>query len=254
MPIIPLYEKEWLEEKRNYPVAKANALVRKARYSLTAQQQKIILYLISQIKPEDEDLKIYKFDMVDFAKLCGIQCHGENYKNFKESLKALADNSFWIETPKKDMLIRWLERLEIDKYETTVSLRLDDRLKPYLLKMKENFTVFNFGSTLLMNSKHSIRLFEILMSYKSLGMVEFTLDELKETLECGEYAEYKNFRRFVIEKALNEINALTEITVEYKPIKHGRSVYSLLFIITEKSSSDVIRLRLEREAMLNDGK
>lgn len=254
MPIIPLYEKEWLEEKRNYPVAKANALVRKARYSLTTQQQKIILYLISQIKPQDEDLKIYKFDMEDFAKLCGIQCHGENYKNFKESLKALADKSFWIETPKKDMLVRWCERLEIDKYETTVSLRLDDRLKPYLLQLKDNFTTYNFGSTLLMKSKHSIRLLEIFASYKSLGMVEFTLDELKETLECGEYAEYKNFRRFVIDKALEEINKYSEITVEYKPIKHGRSVYSLLFIITEKDSSDILRLRLEREAMLNDGR
>lgn len=254
MPIIPLYEKEWLEEKRNYPVAKANELVRKARYSLTAQQQKIILYLISQIKPEDDDLKIYRFDMVDFAKLCGIKCHGENYKNFKESLKGLADKSFWLETPRKDMLIRWLERLEIDKYETTVSLRLDDRLKPYLVKLKDNFTMYNFGSTLLMNSKHSIRLFEIFMSYKSVGIVEFTLDELKETLECGEYGEYKDFRRYVIDKVLKEINELTEINVSYKPIKHGRSVYSLLFTITEKTKYEIIRLRLEREAMLNDGK
>lgn len=254
MPIIPLYEKEWLEEKRNYPVVKANALVRKARYSLTAQQQKIILYLISQIKQTDDDLKIYKFDMKDFATLCGIDCNGKNYLNFKESLKALADKSFWIETPRKDMLVRWLERLEIDKYETTVSLRLDDRLKPYLLTLQENFTIFNFGSTLLMKSKHSIRLLEIFASYKSLGIVEFTIDELKETLECGEYTEYKDFRRYVIDKALEEINKYSEITVEYKPIKHGRSVYSLLFTITEKSNNEILRLRLEREAMLNDGK
>lgn len=254
MPIIPLYEKEWLEEKRNYPVVKANALVRKARYSLTAQQQKIILYLISEIKQTDEDLKIYKFNMKEFAKLCGIDYNGKNYLNFKESLKALADNSFWIETPKKDMLIRWFDRLEIDKYETTVSLRFDDRLKPYLLTLQENFTIFNFGSILLMNSKHSIRLLEIFASYKSLGMVEFTLEELKETLECGDYKEYKDFRRYVIDKALKEINELSEINVEYKPIKQGRSVYSLLFIITEKSNSEIIRLRLERESRLNDGK
>lgn len=254
MAIIPLYEKEWLEEKRNYPVAKANELIRKARYSLTAQQQKIILYIISQIKPADEDLKIYHFDMKDFCKLCGIQAHGENYKNFKDSLKALADNSFWIREDGKDKLFRWFERLEIDTYETTISLRLDDRLKPYLLRLKDNFTIYNYGSTLLMNSKHSIRLFEIFMSYRSLGVVEFTLDELKETLECGEYAEYKNFRRFVIEKALKEINELSEITVEYKPVKQGRSVVALVFTITTKDSSNILRQRLEREAMLNDGK
>lgn len=253
MPIVPLYEKEWLEEKRNYPVAKANALIRKARYNLTAQQQKIILYLISQIKPTDDDLKIYKFDMEDFARLCGIQCHGENYQNFKESLRTLADKSFWIETPNKDLLIRWFERLEIDKYETTISLRLDDRLKPYLLQLRENFTVYNLGSTLLMNSKHSIRLFEIFMSYRSLGIVQFTIDELKDTLDCGSYTEYKDLRRYVIDKALKEINELTEITVSYQPIKKGRSVHALVFTIETKENSEIIRQRLEREVRLNGG-
>lgn len=254
MPIIPLYEKEWLEEKRNYPVAKANALVREARYSLSTQQQKIVLYLISQIKPEDEDFKQYKFDMKDFARLCGIQCHGENYQNFKDSLKALHDNSFWLIEGNKHRLLTWLQDIEIDTYETTVSLRLDSRLKPYLLKLKDSFTIFNFGSTLMMRSKHSIRLLEIFASYRSLGMITFTIEELKETLECGEYTEYKDFRRYVIDKALEEINKYSEITVEYKPIKHGRSVYALLFTITEKSKSDILRQRLEREAMLNDGK
>lgn len=254
MPIIPLYEKEWLEEKRNYPVAKANELIRKARYSLTAQQQKIILYIISQIKPADEDFKQYRFDMKDFARLCGIQENGKNYENFKESLKALHDNSFWLVEGNKHRLISWLESVEIDTYETTVSLRLDERLKPYLLRLKDNFTVYNYGSTLLMNSKHSIRLFEIFMSYRSLGVVEFSIDELKETLECGEYAEYKDFRRYVIDKALKEINELSEITVEYKPVKQGRSVVALVFTITTKDSSNILRQRLEREAMLNDGK
>ena len=52
-------EDELLEEERNQLVVKHNALIQKTRYSLNTQQQKIILYLISKIKPDDDELKEY---------------------------------------------------------------------------------------------------------------------------------------------------------------------------------------------------
>ena len=41
---------------RNGVVRKANALIQKSRFSLTTQQQKVILYLISRISPQDKDM------------------------------------------------------------------------------------------------------------------------------------------------------------------------------------------------------
>ena len=38
---------------RNQYVVKANDLIRKTRYNLTTQQQKIVLFAISKIKPTD---------------------------------------------------------------------------------------------------------------------------------------------------------------------------------------------------------
>ena len=47
------------EELREYYVVKANDLIRKGRYNLTTQQQKIVLFAISKIRKNDEE----KFSM-----------------------------------------------------------------------------------------------------------------------------------------------------------------------------------------------
>ena len=50
------------------------------------------------------------------------------------------------------------------------------------------------------------------------------------------YNRFPDFRRFVLEKAQSEINELTDITIEFDPIKTGRKVTSIKFIIEEKYS------------------
>lgn len=48
------------------------------------------------------------------------------------------------------------------------------------------------------------------------------------------YVNYKDFRVKVLEKAQTEINELTDINIEFEPIKTGRKVTSIKFIIEEK--------------------
>ena len=62
---------EKLGKERSFVVAKDNRLITKSRYSLTLQQQKILLYLISRIKPTDEVGTVYELPISDFIKVCG---------------------------------------------------------------------------------------------------------------------------------------------------------------------------------------
>lgn len=47
-------EDEMMDSRQMF-VVKANALIQKSRFSLSLQQQKIVLYLISKIQPNDEE-------------------------------------------------------------------------------------------------------------------------------------------------------------------------------------------------------
>ena len=154
-------------EKRYQHITKANDLIQKSRYSLTVQQQKIILYLISQINPFATEFKKIKFNIQEFCKVCGIDCEsGKNYSALKEHMKKISDKSCWIRLPNgKQTLLRWIEKPYIDENNGTIEIIFDNDMKPYLLQLKENFTKLELYYLLLFKSKYTIRLFELLESY-----------------------------------------------------------------------------------------
>jgi len=118
-------------------------------------------------------------------------------------------------------------------------VKLDDLLKPYLLGLKKNFTQFEFMYTLAMKSKYGIRLYEILRSYEFRHEIEFGVEELKAMLlDAAKYVAFKDFRVNVIDVAVNEINNLSDINVEYEAVKWGRSYSRIKFTIYQKQDLD----------------
>ena len=80
MKVIPKKAAHYYKNPDRYnTVIKSNKLIQQSRFSLTTQQQKIILFIISQIMPYDEDFKLYEFKVTEFCKLCGIAAQGDMY-------------------------------------------------------------------------------------------------------------------------------------------------------------------------------
>ncbi len=48
------------------------------------------------------------------------------------------------------------------------------------------------------------------------------------------YRDLRNLKRRVLKNAMEEINAVTDISIEYMPIKQGRSVTGFKFAVKEK--------------------
>lgn len=202
------------------------------------QEQKIILYLISKIKPEDSDLQEYTFDIKDFCKTCGIDyTNGKNYQDLKQTIQNLHDKSIWVKVDEKtEVLFSWISSAAIIKDDGIVKISLNERMKPYLLLLREKFTQYELIYTLGMKSQYSIRIYELLKSYENMHGKTFKIDELKKTLMC-EKESYKNFNNFkvkVLDIAIREINTLTDISVEYETVKEGKKVIQIEFIIKSK--------------------
>lgn len=233
-------------EKQSKKVIKSNTLIRKTRYSLTTTQQKIIIYITAQIKPQDKEFQKYEFSIKELCNIFGIKEHGENYNHFKKSIKELADVSFWLETEKKDILCRWIDKVEINKEDLTVSIQFDDILKPYLLELQKSFTEYEISNVLVMKSPYSIRLYEILKSYAGLNRFTISVERIKKLLQYESNTEYKYFKRDVLQKAIDEINRFTDLKIELEQIKNGRKVFELVFHISIKKSTDFYKSQAER--------
>jgi plasmid replication initiation protein len=107
-------------------------------------------------------------------------------------------------------------------------------MRPYLLQLKDHFTAYNLYYTLAMQSKYSIRIYELLKSYENLSEWTFDIDTLKVILSAEKYAEYKDFRVKVLDIAMREINDYGDISVTYSAVKTGRKVTKIKFQIKPK--------------------
>jgi len=229
-----------LSDVRNYKVVKSNRLIQKSRFQLSLQEQKIILYLISKIKPTDDTFMTAEFGIAEFCQVSGIhERSGKNYNDVKDAIKTLVDKSVWVTLEDgRQTIMRWIDKPLIDLEAGTMQIKFDDLLKPYLLQLRENFTQFELLYTLAMKSQYSVRLYEILRSYEYIHEIEFSVNELKELLSATCYDRYPDFRRYALDIALREIEAVSDINVSYEVIKEGRKFARLRFTINLKQDLD----------------
>ena len=236
---------------RKQLVVKSNTLIQKTRYQLTLQEQKILLYVISKVKPTDNEFQYYSFEIRDFCDACGISYSGKNFSDLKDAILELYNKGFWFRENGEVITCSWIGKAKIKDGSSTVQIRLDETLKPYLLHIYENYTSYEVSCALVMKSKYSIRMYELLKSYCYVETVSMSIEELREMLQCYEYADYRNFRRNVIEKAIDEINQFTDIRITYETYREGRSIKGFIFTIRRKSSAEEVAVRVRREAALD---
>lgn len=241
-------------QSRDYFVVKHNDIIQKNKYritknsgeSLSLMEQKVLLYIISQIKPEDEELKEQTFNIGEFCRVCGIQDSGNNYPYLKEVITKLKSRVMWLVGDGFETTVSWIDKATIYDRSGKVKIRLDDDLKPYLIMLSRNYTMFPLHSIIKMKTKYGIMLYELLKSISYMGNdVEFSLQELKESLDCLSYENFTNFKKKVLFPAMTDINTYTELKVEADFKKTGRSFTDVIFHLSNLDKSTKLSDREE---------
>lgn len=229
-------EPRTLNDVREYLVVKRNDMIQKSRHKLDLQEQKIILYMISKIKPSDKEFKEQIFSIIEFCRICGLDSDsGGNYAYIKKSLKSLRDRSIWVTLDDgSETTLSWINSVTINKRSGLVRLTIDEKMKPYLLDLQENFTQYSLIYTLAMKSQYSTRLYELLKSYQYKKYVKFDIEDLKRILFAEKYERFPDFKRRVLDTAVNEVNKLGDIWVTYELVKEGRKFSEVRFDIVKK--------------------
>lgn len=242
-------EREQLQTQagREMSVYKRDDMVQKARLNLSAVEQKCVLFAISKIKPTDTAFQEYTFELSHFYALCGYQ--KESYHEVKAILKGLSDKSWWatIDDKGTESLIRWFSTLRTNKKSGKVTVKFHEDMMPFLLElakqaeMGEYYTGYSLQYILPMSSQYSPRLYELLKSYqKNNREWFFNIEELKRILDAQSYDRWPDFRRRILEPAVNEINEYSDLNVAYDTEKEGRKVTRVIFYMAGKGQQALL--------------
>lgn len=241
-------------EERTLEVFKRNDMIQKARFSLNIQEQRTVLYAISKIQPTDTYLKEYTFEIKDFYNVIGWD--KESYTEFKAMLKALSDKSWWITLPTgEESLVRWFTTAKSNKKSGKVTVKFHEDMMPYLVQLAQGtefYTKYQLQYVLPMSSQYSPRLYELLKSYQyNNRQWFFDIDDLKHVLDCKNYTNFSDFKRFALDPAVTEINKYTDLAIFYTQTKSGRKVVKINFFMDRKTESEILRVQLNNQQELD---
>lgn len=223
-------------------VYKSNALI-EASYRLTVYEQRILLGCIAQVRRDEPltDQQLYTVTAQQVADMAGVGLKTA-YRHLKEASERLFDRRVTLhEAPNggggaKVRLTRWVQEVVYQEDQGTVALRFSQPMVPYLSQLTEQFTRYALTDVARMDSAHAIRLYELLCQWRDAGQREVEIGWLREAFQLGDkYPAIKDFKKRVLEPAINQVNELSPMWVKWSQRKTGRRVSHLTFTFGEKA-------------------
>jgi len=217
----------------------------KGKQNTTLQQARFIRLMISQIVKQDTDFQKYTCRIQDFAKFFGI-VPDNMYKDVFTFCSELIKTQVYIGTgnPKKPWkTINWFNCAEYDG-QGGITLCLSEQIRPYVLDLSKWYTQYKLKHIKRMSSFYGIRLYEILKcddnkARDTKNEYTYSVDELREILCCEKKnTRISDFKRKVIEKAVDEINNNTDYIVYVDYIKTGRKITHIKFTLYWNREND----------------
>jgi plasmid replication initiation protein len=227
-------------------VYQGNRLI-EAKYDLTLQEKRLVLFAISKIKIENFQVDPVVFSCRELSDLCGLDSHSF-YSDLKKTTAKLMSRVFVIRNLDKQTYtqLNWVTQSTYHEKEGIVEIKFNNGLAEFLLDLKANFTAIPLAQTLGLSSLYAIRMYELLKQYETIGSRTFELETLRETLgiKKDKIKKYNDFKKDVIEISQRELSLKTDICFDFEEIKRSRRVTSLNFLIHK---NDPNKLKIEHQ-------
>lgn len=133
---------------------------------------------------------------------------------------------------------RWVDKIGYEKGSGYVYVRFSSEVIPLITRLEEQFTSYEIEQVAKLTSGYAIRLYELLIQWRSTGKTPvFELMNFRSQLGVDEtkYKQMSNFKIYVLDIALKQINKYTDITVKYQQQKKGRKIVGFKFLFKVKS-------------------
>jgi len=232
-------------------VTQANPLAL-SRQEMGLLTKRLLVLALSDITRDDHDLEPIRITAWEYAQIFNIR--GKSiYSRIEESARELLEQTVQVKEANGDwVMFQWVSEARYDSGRDSrdklacIELKIHEKLKPYLLQLRRDFSIIPTDQLLSFEGFNSMRLFEVLYTASYGGekpYLHFDVDDLKRRLGLdGKYERFKDFT-YVLDRAKQEFARYTCLTFEYEGIKVGRK-YQQVDIHIAKNDVFKPRVRL----------
>ena len=247
-------------------IVKDNALI-EASHRLGEVEQRLVLlailkgreYCDSVEQLRGKELIIHADDYI--TKFGGTQQGA--YKALKQAVMGLyrAEWGYKYLTNKGEQRVRYERFTQSADYgqgEGTVSFRFADAIIPMLVELERNFTTYEIKQVAELSSSYAMRLYEFFIQHldkkTGKGWLDISLDDLRFRfgLLPTEYKTMSNFKAYVLDFSLKQINTKTDLSATYTQRKQGRVIVGFRFEFERKQKSTAQQTKQTTNIDLNN--
>jgi len=229
-----------------------------ACYALTPSELRLVYSCIAKISFDEAmdelpvgasigDKNCFKVSAIEFAETFNLDIDNAR-RDMKKAVDRLWRQDIVIKNGSDDgtdLRIHWIDQhsmpIKGHRFKNdTVLLDFSPTVIPYLTNLKKqgNFTQYALGNISELKSSYSIRLFEMLKKIQKISPQMIPLTELRDRFRLeSKYKRIKDFKVYVLDKAVKEINEKTDINVSYENVKHGRSIVGFMFTVKKSTKA-----------------
>lgn len=274
------YYQDTLITENPYLVYKRNELIH-ASFDLSTFAQKAMIALIARIDPRRGDLPVFEFSVSELANILGVSkqrvftCIDEVTTELQSQVVTLEIRDKVREEKIKDEIERarlegreclpfvklkntsfdkfnWFEVSSYRQDEGVIRFKFNNRMENYLLDFNSNFTKYSLPNVLKMNSKYSIRFYELFRSFLSTKAIEngqtsifrtMMYEDLRVMLgiKANTINKFYDFERSVLKQAKKELDksdlSFTYSFPERSQSSSRKKVTKILFNIYHQKST-----------------
>lgn len=219
--------------KSDDSVLQAHAISR-AAYTMPVGVRRLVYLAMAHAKPEEKGFMDVTMKVGDIARAFNLGDRGTVYTRLRRMVTDAVKYVLEIDLPDKGWEVyTWLSYAKYTPKTDSITLRLNEELRPYVLDVQRFFTPLAIADIAKLQGRHSLRWYELVLSRQSQAdaaghwWYEVELVELRHLFKIGpnEYRLTADLRKKVIDAPVQEINeAGLGLRLDPEYLRHGREL------------------------------
>ena len=208
-------------------VVRANDLIR-ASHSLKLSEQKLLYLVLLQVQPDRLEYTVSTASYASAYDLARQTAH----QALSEASESLFTQTLVISEGKGKRRLHWVSSVYYANDLTEIKIRFTNEIMPFLVELKERFTIITIEQIKQFKSSHTLRIYEWCKSHESQGGFTISVKEVRERLCLSDDYRQDNIQTKIIKPATKQIN-LGDLVVSYEVIKQGVQVQGYRFSVSQ---------------------
>lgn len=218
-------------KENSLQISKSNRLV-EAGFKLTLNEQRLLLLAVSKLNPTGPAMPegfTITIEAADFSSVFDVPLK-QAYESLQDATERMYERDILSRKGNMVHRMRWVSEVKYWTGEGRATLSFSPQVTPYLTRLKSEFTHYRLAQVAPLSSVYSIRLFEMLMQWRTTGHLAISVEDLRTRLQLEtKYSRYTEIRRHVIMPAVSELQEKCGLEIDWRAVRAGRKVDLLEF-------------------------